>query len=116
MRVLGLALIMLNAAQAQPLSDLFGTETFHRAYFEGNEIRFDPFQQLNWEALARTAFPRLNFDRATSAQIARLEATESAGAAFRSASFSSALDPMVARVPYLLIYDAGAIPIQPVQL
>jgi hypothetical protein len=107
-----------SAAQAQSIYDLGGTDTFHRAYFEAktDEVTFEPFQELDWEAKARTALPWLNLDRPTPAQIARLSTFESAGPQFRSMDFHAPLDPAVGRATYLLIYAGGVIPLRPVQL
>ena len=87
--VSALAAIVATAANSQSIYDLFGTEQFHRAYFEANtdEITFEPFLELNWEAKARAALPWLNLDRPTPAQIARLSTFDSAGPQFRSVDF-----------------------------
>src|SRR5690348_9730026 len=114
----GVLVFFITAAQAQSIYDLFGTDRFHRAFFEGNtiEVTFEPFQELNWEAKARTALPWLDLDRPTPLQIARLPNFESAGPQFRSVDFRAPLDPTIIRATYLLIYAAGIIPLQPVQL
>jgi len=117
-RISLLLLIFMAAAGAQSIYDLSGTGQFHRAYFEpgANEVTFEPFQDLNWEAKARTALPWLNLDRPTPAQIARLSPFESAGPQFRSVDFRAPLDSIVSRVTYLLIYDTGVAQLQPTQL
>jgi hypothetical protein len=114
----GLFVLFVTAVQAQSIHDLFGTDRFHRAYFEGNtmEVTFEPFQELNWEAKARTVLRWLDLDRPTPLQIARLSNFESAGPQFRSVDFHAPLDPAVSRATYLLIYATGIIPLQPVQL
>ena len=114
----GLLAIFASAVQSQSIYDLFGTGQFHRAYFEANrnEVTFDPFQELNWEAKARIALPWLNLDRPTPPQIARLSTFESAGPQFRSVGFRAPLDSAVSRVTYLLIHASGVIPLRPVQL
>jgi hypothetical protein len=110
--------IVPAAVQAQSIHDLSGTDQFHRAYFEGksDEVAFEPFQNLNWEAKARTALPWLNLDQPTPPQIARLSTFESAGPRFRSVDFRTPLDAAVSRVKYLLITPTGVMPIEPVQL
>jgi hypothetical protein len=114
----GLLALMGATAQAQSIHDLFGTKEFHRAYFAENthEVTFEGFQELDWESKARSALPWLNLDRPTPAQIARLAKFESAGPEFRSIDFSAPLDAAVSRVPYLLVYADGVVPIQPVRL
>ncbi len=104
--------------EAQSIHDPLDSDRFHRAYFDSNtnEITFEPFQELDWEAKARTALPWLNFDRPTPPQIARLSTFESAGPQFRSVDFRAPLDPAVSRATYLLVYTAGIIPLRPVQL
>src|SRR5947209_10115877 len=61
----GLFIFFTTAVQPQSIHELFGTDKFHRAYAEANtnEITFEPFQELNWEAKACTALPWLNLDR-----------------------------------------------------
>ncbi len=110
--------ILATAALAQVIHGSFGSEEFHRAFFEGKtgEISFEPFQKLNWETKARAALPWLNFDQATPAQVARLSTNEAAGPLFRSVDFRAPLDPAVSRAAYLLISAAGIVPIQPAQL
>jgi hypothetical protein len=114
----GLLVILATTVQSQSIHDLFGTDSFHRAYFEAktNEVTFEPFQELAWEAKARTALPWLNLDRPTPRQIARLSTFESAGPQFRSVDFLAPLDPVVSRATYLLIYASGIVPLQPVRL
>ena len=114
----GFFFMLAGAVQAQSIHDLSGTDRFHRAYFEGNsgEVAFEPFQNLNWEAKARTALPRLNPERPTPAQIARLSTFESAGPQFRSVDFRAPLDAAVSRVKYLLVSPAGVMPLEPVHL
>jgi hypothetical protein len=114
----GLLVMVASAVQSQSIYDLFGTDQFHRAYLEANtnEVTFDPFQDLNWEAKARIALPWLNLDRPTSRQIARLSTFESAGPQFRAIDFRAPLDSALSRVTYLLIYAGGLISLQPVQL
>jgi hypothetical protein len=114
----GLFVIVASTLQSQSIYDLFGTDQFHRAYLtaNSNEVTFDPFQELNWEAKARIALPWLNLDRPTPPQIARLSTFESAGPQFRSVGFRAPLDSAVSRATYLLIYIGGVIPLQPVQL
>ena len=53
----GLLVIVASAVQSQSIHELFGTDQFHRAYIEANsnEVTFDPFQELKWEAKARIA-------------------------------------------------------------
>ena len=103
---------------AQSIHDLFGTETFHRAYFapKTRDVTFEGFQELKWEAKARTALPWLNLDRPTPAQIARLSTFDSAGPQFRSVDFRAPLDPAVGRAAYLLIHATGITAIRPAQL
>lgn len=114
----GLLIIAASAVQSQSIYDSFGTDQFHRAYLEGNnnEVNFDPFLELNWEAKARVALPWLNLDRPTPLQIARLSTFESAGPQFRSVGFRARLDSAVSRASYLLIYAGGVIPLRPAQL
>jgi hypothetical protein len=114
----GPLVILATAVRSQSIHDLFGTDQFHRAYFQANlnEVTFEPFQDLPWEAKARTALPWLNLDRPTPAQIARLAPPESAGPQFRSVDFRAPLDPAVSRASYLLIHTAGVIPLQPIRL
>jgi hypothetical protein len=114
----GLLVIFAFTVDAQSIYDLFGTDRFHRAYPEGkaNEVTFEPFQELKWEAKARAALSWLNLDRPTPQQIARLSAFESAGPQFRTVDFRAPLDSAVSRATYLLIYAAGIIPLQPVKL
>jgi hypothetical protein len=111
----GLFIFFTTAIQPQSIHELFGTDKFHRAYAEANtnEITFEPFQELNWEAKARTALPWLNLDRPTPRQIARLSKSESAGPQFRSIDFRSPLDPSVSHLAYLLICGEGIIPLRP---
>jgi hypothetical protein len=112
------ALLVICGATAhgQSVHELFGTDKFHRAYIEASDVTFEPFQELPWEAQARTALPWLNLDRPTPPQIARLSSSESAGPQFRSVDFRAPLDPGVRRVTYLLINADGVVPITPVQL
>jgi hypothetical protein len=114
----GLFIFFATAVQPQSIHELFGTDKFHRAYAEAttNEITFEPFQELNWEAKARTALPWLNLDRPTRRQIARLSTFESAGPQFRSIDFRAPLDSRVSHVAYLLISGDGIIPLRPVHL
>ena len=113
-----LLFIFADAVPCQSVYDLCGTDKFRRAYFASDtkEITFEPFQQLNWEAKARTSLPWLNLDRPTPPQIARLSPFESAGPQFRSVDFRAPLDPAVGHATYLLIHAAGIIPIEPVRL
>jgi hypothetical protein len=112
----GLFIFFATAVQPQSIHELFGTDKFHRAYAEANtnEITFEPFQELNWEAKARTALPWLNLDRPTPRQIERLSTFESAGPQFRSVDFRARLDSSVSHFAYLLICDDGIIPLRPV--
>jgi hypothetical protein len=114
----GLLVIVASTLQSQSIYDLFGTDQFHRASLNANrnEVTFDPFQELNWEAKALIALPWLDLDRPTPAQIARLSAFESASPQFRSVGFRAPLDSAVSRATYLLIYTGGVIPLQPVEL
>jgi hypothetical protein len=114
----GFLVILASTLQSQSIYDLFGTDQFHRAYLKANsnELTFDPFQELNWEAKARIALPWLNLNRPTPPQIARLSTSESAGPQFRSVGFRASLDPTVSRGTYLLIYADGIVPLQPVEL
>jgi hypothetical protein len=114
----GFTLILGVASQAQSIHDLFRTERFHRAYFDRatNEVTFDPFQELDWEAKARAALPWLNLERPTSSQIARLSSSESAGPQFRSIEFRAVLDTAVSRPAYLLVSARDIVQIQPVEL
>jgi hypothetical protein len=113
----GFLVIFAGAVQPQSIHELFGTDKFHRAYIEANthELTFEPFQELNWEAKARTGLPWLNLDRPTPSQIARLSTFESAGPQFRSVDFRAPLDSTVSQVTYLLICADGIIPLRPVQ-
>jgi hypothetical protein len=128
MKVLSSALLIIFAAlatavhvrsvHAQSIHALFGTDKFHRAYFDANtnDITFEPFQELDWEAEAHSAVRWLSLDRPTPAQIARLSASESAGPQFRSVDFRAPLAPAVRSAAYLLIHAAGILPLAPVQL
>src|SRR5262245_55467593 len=113
----GFLVIFATAFQPQSIHELFGTDRFHRAYIDANtnEISFEPFQQLNWEAKARAALPWLNLDRPTSWQIARLSTFESAGPQYRSVAFRAPLDSTVGNVTYLLICATGIIPLRSIQ-
>jgi hypothetical protein len=113
----GLFVFFATAVQPQSIHELFGTDKFHRAYIDAKtgEITFEPFQELNWEAKARTALPWLNLDRPTPRQIARLSTFESAGPQFRSVDFRAPLDSTVSQVTYLLICGDGIIPLRPVE-
>jgi hypothetical protein len=115
---LGVLSILPVAGQTQSIHDLFGTDEFHRAYFAANthEITFEGFQELNWEAKARTALPWLNLDRPTKEQIGRLSTFESAGPQFRSIDFDAPLEATVNRLQYLLISADGITGIKPVRL
>jgi hypothetical protein len=113
-----LLVVFCAEGQAQSIHDLFGTETFHRAYFDTrkNELTFEPFHDVKWEAKARQALTWLNLDQPTPAQIARLSTSEGAGPALRFIDFNAPLDPKISRADYLLLYDSGIVPIDPVQL
>ena len=95
-----LFIFFTTALQPQSIHELFGTDKFHGAYAEANtrEVSFEPFQELDWEAKARTALPWLNLDQPTPRQIARLSTFESAGPQFRSVDFRARLDPSVSHV------------------
>jgi len=113
--VSALAVIVATAAHSQSIYDLFGTDQFHRAYFEAktNEITFEPFLEISWEDQARVALPWLNLDKPTPAQIARLSSFESAGPQFRSVDFRARLDSAASRASCLLIYTTGITSLQP---
>src|SRR5437763_8018340 len=101
----GLFFVLVAVLQGQSIHDLSGTDKFHRAYFEEtpNEITFEPFQELNWEAKARTALQWLNLEQPTPSQITRLSSFESAGPQFRSIDFRAPLDPIVSGSTYFLV-------------
>jgi hypothetical protein len=124
MRLLIFSILVVFGAtlRAQPEEVLSGTDRFHQAFFEAsasdpaNEVSFEPFQEINWEAKARTSLTWLNLDRPTPGQIARLRLDEGGGRRSRWVEFRAPLDPAAGAATYLLIYATGIVPIQPVQL
>jgi len=124
MRLLFFSILVIfgTTLQAQPNEILLGTDRFHRAFFEAStndpmkEVTFEPFQELDWEAKARTALTWLNLDRPTPGQIARLWQEEGEGHETHPVDFRAPLDPAVGGPTYLLIYSTGIVPMQPVQL
>jgi len=112
-----LLVILATTIQAQPDDVLSGTDRFHHAFFneQTNELTFEPFQQLDWEANARATLTWLNLDRPTPEQIARLRYNEMNGRESRFIDYLAPLEPAVGRSTYLLIYATGIVPLQPVQ-
>jgi len=115
---LWLAAVCAAGIQAQPTYDKDGTERFHKAFYDerANEVSFEPFQEINWDAKARAVLTWLNLDLPTPAQITRLAESEGAGRQYRTVDFRAPLDPAVRGARYLLIHDTGIVPIAPVQL
>lgn len=113
-----LAAVFATAAQAQPVRDLFDTDRFHGALLDERtgEVTFKPFQELDWEAKARTALGWLNLDRPTPEQMARLATNEGAGPQYRYVDFRAPLEPAVSRATYVLICATGVVRLQPVEL
>jgi hypothetical protein len=110
--------IIATTVQAQPDDLLSGTDRFHHAFYDRftNEVTFEPFQEINWEAKARTTLKWLNLDKPTHGQIARLRVEEGEDETYRSVEFRAPIDPAVGASTYLLIYATGIVPIQPVEL
>lgn len=113
-----LLVILAATAHGQPTDVLMGTDRFHHAFYNEykNELTFEPFQRIDWEAKARTTLTWLNLDRPTPGQIARLSFNESNGRESRFIDYLAPLDPAVGRSTYLLIYATGVVPLQPTQL
>jgi hypothetical protein len=100
------------------METLSGTDVFHHAFFDErtNEVTFEPFQELDWQARARTVLTWLNPDRPTPGQIARLLANQGADQPCCLVYFRAPLDPAVSGATYVLIHATGITPLQPVQL
>src|SRR5437763_16521441 len=107
--------LFATAVQAQSIHDLFGTDTFRRAFIDANtnEVTFEPFQELHWEAHARAALAWLNLGRPTPPQIARPSTFARAGPEFRSVDFPAPLDRPGSRATYRFRYAPGLIPRRP---
>ena len=95
-----------------------GTDQFHHAFYDEykNEVTFEPFQEINWEANARATLTWLNLDRPTPGQIARLSFNESNGRESRFIDYRAPLAHAFGRPTYLLIYATGVLPLELVQL
>jgi hypothetical protein len=113
-----LLFLLATAAHAQPADVLMGTDRFHHAFYDEykNEVTFEPFQEVDWEANARATLTWLNLDRPTPEQIARLSHNEIDSREGRFIHYQGPLAPAVGRSTYLLIYATGIVPLQPVQL
>ncbi len=114
-----IALVVAFCQVRTPAELPFGTERFHRAFYDerSREIRWESFQPVNWEAKARIYLKTFSIDRPTPAQIRRLKdksTPEVPGLGILE--FVAPLESGMAQAGYLVLSGAGVGPVRTVQL